>query len=113
MKQKKPAKANPMAKDLRTPKYRPRIVESKKLYKRKSRGFNSAQGDLRSVEGQREEKSMKLKIGKEKPARSYFVADDPKEHAKGNAGENVPDYCRNCREPFMNHKNGRCPESES
>ena len=35
MKTKKPAKRNPIAKDLRTPKYRLRVVESKVAYNRK------------------------------------------------------------------------------
>lgn len=46
MKQKKPVKANPIAKDLRTPKYRSRVVESKKRYSRKSRKLGSAHGDV-------------------------------------------------------------------
>lgn len=36
-KEKKVAKRNPVARDLRTPKYRPRIVKSKKVYSRKGK----------------------------------------------------------------------------
>lgn len=53
MKQKKPVKANPVAKDLRTPKYRTRVVESKKLYSRKSRGLDSVRGSADRRENQR------------------------------------------------------------
>jgi hypothetical protein len=31
----KPTKSNPMAKEVRTPKYKPRVVGSKKIYSRK------------------------------------------------------------------------------
>ena len=31
------SKRNPIARDLRTPKYAPRVVQSKKIYKRKGR----------------------------------------------------------------------------
>tara|TARA_B100001123_G_C15201427_1_gene983515 strand:+ start:175 stop:297 length:123 start_codon:yes stop_codon:yes gene_type:complete len=37
MKKKKSKKSNPVAKDLRTPKYKQRFVESKKIYNRKKK----------------------------------------------------------------------------
>lgn len=39
----------------------------------------------------------------------YFEPADLKEHARGNSGADVPDYCRNCWRPFMEHTNGVCP----
>ena len=36
------SKRNPVAKDLRTPKYRMRIVESKKIYNRKEKYFQKS-----------------------------------------------------------------------
>tara|TARA_Y100000590_G_scaffold12435_1_gene15138 strand:+ start:412 stop:534 length:123 start_codon:yes stop_codon:yes gene_type:complete len=39
MKKKKRKKSNPIAKDLRNPKYKPRLVESKKIYNRKKRNI--------------------------------------------------------------------------
>jgi hypothetical protein len=35
------------------------------------------------------------------------------EHAKGRAGIDVPDYCLNCGQPFMEHTNGVCPTTEA
>jgi hypothetical protein len=46
-------------------------------------------------------------------ATTYFVPVDESEHRKGNAGHDVPDYCRNCRQPFMAHTNGECPKQAS
>ena len=43
---------------------------------------------------------------------TYFVPDDKDEHEKGNRGHDVPDYCRNCGWPFMEHTNGKCPEEK-
>jgi hypothetical protein len=40
---------------------------------------------------------------------SHFVPVDEKEHQKGAAGQDVPDYCRSCHQPFMAHNNGECP----
>lgn len=40
------AKANLIAKDLHTPKYRLRVIESKKRYDRKSGKLGSAHGDM-------------------------------------------------------------------
>ncbi len=40
---------------------------------------------------------------------SYFYPVDWKEHGKGAAGRDVPDYCINCWQPFMDHVNGHCP----
>ena len=40
----------------------------------------------------------------------YFVPADQNEHAQACRNASVPDYCRNCGNPFMDHWNGRCPE---
>jgi len=37
---KKQKKLNPMAQDLRTPKYKQRVVKNKKIYNRKKKKFN-------------------------------------------------------------------------
>lgn len=44
---------------------------------------------------------------------THFEPLDPKEHQRGNAGYDVPDRCRNCRQPFTDHTNGVCPQSAS
>lgn len=44
--------------------------------------------------------------------RSWFRPQDEREHARGNAGHDVPDYCAHCDRPFMEHVNGHCPEEE-
>jgi hypothetical protein len=44
--------------------------------------------------------------------RGHFRPQDEKEHARGNRGEDVPDYCAGCERPFMEHSNGECPEVE-
>lgn len=41
-----------------------------------------------------------------------FSPRDKREHERGNAGEEVPDYCANCGRPFMDHTNGKCPEEK-
>ncbi len=38
------------------------------------------------------------------------TVEKPKEHAQANAGLDVPDRCRYCGYPFMDHTNGKCPE---
>lgn len=43
---------------------------------------------------------------------SHFAPRDPAEHELGNRGEDVPDYCRHCGHPFMEHVNSRCPGNE-
>ncbi|CAO3459938.1 hypothetical protein [Azospirillum argentinense] len=40
---------------------------------------------------------------------SHFAPRDKHEHARGNAGHDVIDPCRNCGAPFLDHTNGRCP----
>lgn len=40
----------------------------------------------------------------------YFAPVSVAEHAKGTAGHDVPDYCRYCGHPFMDHTNGACPQ---
>lgn len=40
---------------------------------------------------------------------SHFQPRDKDEHEKGNQGRDVPDYCRNCDQPFMAHENSKCP----
>lgn len=42
---------------------------------------------------------------------TYFEPVDPIEYEKGNQGYDVPDYCINCGNAFMDHKNGKCPKS--
>jgi len=42
----------------------------------------------------------------------HFVPASEIEHKKGSAGQDVPDYCRNCNQPFMEHANGVCPSPE-
>ncbi len=41
---------------------------------------------------------------------SHFAPMFEKEHAQANAGMDVPDRCRYCGYPFMDHTNGKCPE---
>jgi len=41
---------------------------------------------------------------------SHFSPASNAAHERGNAGYDVPDYCRNCGQPFMAHANGACPE---
>jgi len=50
-----------------------------------------------------------IKPKPKQPPKSYFRPADKREHERGNNGEDVPDYCANCRVPFMEHHNGRCP----
>lgn len=40
---------------------------------------------------------------------TFFHPADAEEHERGNAGEEVPDYCIHCRQPFEAHNNGKCP----
>jgi hypothetical protein len=40
---------------------------------------------------------------------THFVPDDPDEDRRQNRGEDVTNWCRNCRQPFMAHTNGVCP----
>lgn len=40
---------------------------------------------------------------------TYFKPKDKEEHERGNEGEDVPDYCKNCGSPFLDHINGKCP----
>lgn len=40
---------------------------------------------------------------------SHFSPRDTAEHQRGNRGEEVADYCRECGRPFMEHSNSRCP----
>ena len=49
-KAKKYKKSNPIAKDLRTPKYRQQLVKSKKIYNRKKKTINqkSSSGKLKA-----------------------------------------------------------------
>lgn len=39
---------------------------------------------------------------------TYFSPINQKEHEKGKAGQDVPDYCKNCNQSFMVHTNGKC-----
>lgn len=39
---------------------------------------------------------------------SHFAPANEKEHERANRGLDVPDYCRYCGHPFMEHTNGRC-----
>lgn len=32
-----------------------------------------------------------------------------RDHRMANAGHGNPDYCANCRRPFLDHYNGACP----
>ncbi len=41
---------------------------------------------------------------------SHFEPANKEEHERGNRGEDVADYCKNCFLPFMVHTNGRCPD---
>lgn len=41
---------------------------------------------------------------------TYFSPANETEHKKANCGYDVPDYCRNCWHPFMEHVNGKCPD---
>jgi len=44
-------------------------------------------------------------------ARTWFEPADEREHDRApSTGE--PDYCINCRRPFMDHHNGECPADE-
>ncbi len=43
---------------------------------------------------------------------SHFAPMFPQEHAMANAGLDVPDRCRYCGYPFMDHENGKCPERD-
>ena len=43
---------------------------------------------------------------------STFEPRDQQEHERGNRGEEVPDYCAKCGNPFMEHYNGQCPKNE-
>jgi hypothetical protein len=40
---------------------------------------------------------------------SYFAPSNLAEHDRGANGADVPDYCRNCGCPFMEHNNSVCP----
>lgn len=40
---------------------------------------------------------------------SWFSPASEREHIRACNGEDLPDYCRNCRRPFMAHNNGACP----
>lgn len=44
-------------------------------------------------------------------ARSFFRPADDYEHARANRGHDVPDYCKYCRRPHLEHTNGQCPPS--
>ena len=44
---------------------------------------------------------------------SYFHPLDEREHNRGCAGADVPDYCQNCRAPYATHTNGKCPVSRA
>ena len=39
---------------------------------------------------------------------SHFRPESEREHERGSRGYDVPDYCANCRRPFMDHRNGEC-----
>jgi hypothetical protein len=41
---------------------------------------------------------------------THFEPVDQREHKKGDEGQDVPDYCKNCNQPFMAHTNGVCPK---
>lgn len=42
-----------------------------------------------------------------------FKPDDAREDARMNRGEDVSNWCRNCRQPFMAHTDGVCPPDEN
>jgi len=39
-----------------------------------------------------------------------FVPTNEHQHALANAGQEVPDWCKNCGYDFALHTNGRCPQ---
>lgn len=41
---------------------------------------------------------------------TYFRPESEAEHKRGSRGEDVADYCANCRQPYMDHRNGVCQE---
>jgi hypothetical protein len=41
---------------------------------------------------------------------TWFRPVDKKENERQQRGADVPNYCRECGLPFIEHKNGRCPE---
>lgn len=43
---------------------------------------------------------------------THFEPRDQKEHERANRDRDVPDYCKNCEHPFMDHYNGQCPQDE-
>lgn len=44
---------------------------------------------------------------------THFRPESEKEHERGSRGYDVPDYCANCRRPYMEHRNGVCPSKSS
>ncbi len=44
---------------------------------------------------------------------SHFAPMSPSEHARANAEYDVPDRCRYCGYPFMDHNNGKCPDLDA
>ena len=43
---------------------------------------------------------------------TYFQPESETENRRASLGYDVPDYCNNCHRPFMDHRNGECPEPE-